>query len=353
MMGSIIHLGDLDTSDETLRLVSFATIMDEDLPPVDWLVEGLIANGDRVILFGEYGSFKSWLLLHLGLHLADGRKWLDEFEVPHAKKVLYVDEEMNERTLRRRIKQLAGGTGLEAEGVEFQALSLAGVTFDQSGATRLLKALDTSGFNPDVIIVETLRRVLIGSENDSEAIGKFWRNVEPIRQAGKTLIISHHMRKPSGRPGPDRSRDRASGSTDILAGPDTGFAIEKVQQRLITIECVKSRNAEEPRTFGVLVQNTDQGNSVELRFDGYRSGSEVRALEKERATNLILEYFNIEEHSIQATPGNLKQYLKEKGISEKTFERAWKTIKLSEKVEKVSGRLWQLREKYRCNVEAA
>ncbi len=39
-----------------LPLISFEQIMEEPLPPIDWLVEQLIAQGDRVMFYGEFGS---------------------------------------------------------------------------------------------------------------------------------------------------------------------------------------------------------------------------------------------------------------------------------------------------------
>jgi hypothetical protein len=55
-----------------LPIVSFATIIGEPDEPVDWLVKDLIVNGDRVLVYGEPGAMKSWLLLDLSLHLAQG-----------------------------------------------------------------------------------------------------------------------------------------------------------------------------------------------------------------------------------------------------------------------------------------
>ena len=53
---------------------------------------------------------KSWLLLHLAVPLAAGQKWLGQFDIPTAKEVLYIDEEMNARTpVRRRIRELVMG----------------------------------------------------------------------------------------------------------------------------------------------------------------------------------------------------------------------------------------------------
>src|SRR5262245_58098274 len=98
-----------------LPLISFERIMAEELPPIDWIVDGLIAQGDRVIVYGEFRSMKSWLLLHLGLSMAAGRPWLGNFGITSPRPVLYVDEEMSERTLRRRVKRLGQGAKLGTE----------------------------------------------------------------------------------------------------------------------------------------------------------------------------------------------------------------------------------------------
>jgi RecA-family ATPase len=90
-----------------LPLISFERVMADDAPPVAWLVDPLIADGDRVVVYGEFGAMKSWLLLDLSLHLAAGHPWLGKFPIPVAKRVLFIDEEMNERTLRRGITSCA------------------------------------------------------------------------------------------------------------------------------------------------------------------------------------------------------------------------------------------------------
>ena len=131
-----------------LPLVSFEAIMGEPLPPIEWLVEGLIADGDRVVLYGEFGSFKSWVLPSLALHIAAGRAWLGKFPIPQSKQVLYIDEEMHQRTLKRRIQRLAHGAGLSSEQLPLRTLSRHGAYFDRSGVLRLLGGLNASGFEP-------------------------------------------------------------------------------------------------------------------------------------------------------------------------------------------------------------
>src|SRR5215467_11652791 len=105
--------------------ISFDEIMQQPVPPVDWMVEGLIAVGDRVVIYGEVASMKSWIALDLGLDIAMGRQWLGSFVVPKARPVLYVDEEMNERTLWRRVRRLGEGAGPAVTTVSAEFLSRA------------------------------------------------------------------------------------------------------------------------------------------------------------------------------------------------------------------------------------
>ncbi len=332
-------------------LISYETIMQEELPSVDWLVTKLIANGDRVVLYGEPGAMKTWLLLHLAMHIAAGQSWLGQFEIPQPKAVLYIDEEMNQRMLRRRIKRLRINTKAQVETspqvLPFRVVSQPGLRFDGDGAQLLLQALKNSDFDPDVVIVESLRRVLVGSENEAQAIAEFWRNVEPIRQAGKTLIISHHMRKPSPH-GVNQSRYRASGSTDVLAGADTAFAIKRVTDRLLEVKCDKSRNAEEEQGFGVKFEDKNTDSPVEMRFDGYRAHTGMSTTEEARATTLIIEFFNSACERI-ADQREMKTHVMAQGISERTYQRAWGQVRQSDRVTKKRRRKWQLVEQ---NVEA-
>lgn len=51
-----------------------ATTLRDPLPPVNYLVDPLITAGSRVMVYAEWASYKTFLLLHLALHLAAGRE---------------------------------------------------------------------------------------------------------------------------------------------------------------------------------------------------------------------------------------------------------------------------------------
>ena len=236
-------------------LIAYKEVLDKDLPPLVWDVEPLISRGDRVVIFGEFASLKSWLVLHMALHVGAAVDWLG-FKVAEQRRVLYVDEEMNERTLRRRVKRLGQGAGLVEE-APVQFLSRAGVRFDAHGAQALLIYLAKHHFAPQVIVVEALRRVLVGDENESRDMAQFWRNLEPISRDGTTVLITHHMNKPP-QMGKRAARYRASGSTDILAGSDASFAVERVGPDTAKLTGIKARDDVELAPF--LVRLDDKGD---------------------------------------------------------------------------------------------
>jgi hypothetical protein len=319
--------------------------MREALPPVEWVVEPLLAHGDRAVIYGEFASGKSWLLLHLGLQIAAGTPWLEHFKVERARSVLYIDEEMNERTLRRRVKRLGLGMEAEESPLPFRTLSRVGIRFDATGAKRLLDALEASGFDAEVIIVEALRRVLVGSENEAVDVGGFWRNAEPIVRMGKTLIVSHHMRKPNMNGG-DANRHRASGSTDILAGADTAYAIQRLAKDAILIEGVKSRESEEHGVFVASMMADDPEGPVSMRFEGTRE----EFVEGERKSSLALSV--VLRHLTGATgpvpTDEILRQLELQGIARRTGERVLTILAKNGRLVRARRGFWQLAEPARA-----
>ena len=45
-------------------------------PPTKWLVENIIRNQGKVVLFGKYGSWKSMLAMDMAYHIAQGQDWM-------------------------------------------------------------------------------------------------------------------------------------------------------------------------------------------------------------------------------------------------------------------------------------
>lgn len=319
---------------------SYGEIIRDPLPPVEYDVEPLIARGARVLIYADPGVGKTWLGLDLGLSLAAGRKWVGQFPVPSPRRVLYIDEEMGSYPLERRIHRLGAGAEI-ADSVPFWVLSRPALVFNEAGVSHVLSACDGQGFNPEVIVVDSLRRVLVGSENDAEAVVAFWRNTAPLYK-DRTLVIIHHMKKPSPLGGND-SRYRASGSTDLLAGADVAFAVTRAHGDGMLIECVKSRYGIEPPPFLVsLYDETDDG-SIVIRYDGSRADAHAETTAANRAETLIVKYLSDRPDSTAST-AEIKNHLSDVGVRDRTAERVLSALRKARRLERPEGKrgCWRL-----------
>lgn len=320
------------SSPDPLNLVSLADHLSRPDTPIPWIVDGLLVEGERSIVFGEAGSQKSWLLLDMAVSIATGEDWLGHFKVPTAREVLYVDEEQSERLLNKRLKQLVHGrTTPPSPSAPLKTLSHKGVRFTKDGAQGLLAKLSGGGFDPDVIIVEALARVLDGNENEVEDVSAFWRHLEPLRQAGKTLIFSHHMRKPSAM-GSNAARDRMRGSTDLLAGTDSAFAVEATREdgkvRSVTVGCAKFREAEAPASFEAeLLDLPNPSGAIKWQFKGQvQAGSAPTQPQTKKQQAEVLILTALLKAGTSLSTANLKMEAGNVKISESMVEEALRNL---------------------------
>lgn len=187
-----------------------------------WLVDGWIGKGDACLLFGEWGSGKTYLLMHLALCLGSGTFFFGA-KVPRCR-VLYIDQEQSLDNANYRLNLLINGhssfTDSHVHYVNQPALTIT----DKTGPGLALLAEEY-----EVVIIDSLRSVLPGDENRAQDIRALWNALMPLKQAQCTVILTHHMNKEATTP--QALRNRASGTTDLLAGADTGLALQCVDER--------------------------------------------------------------------------------------------------------------------------
>ena len=250
--------------------------------------------------------------------------------MPKPRSVLYVDEEMTEHTIRLRVKQLVAGEQIPTDNIEFQVASREGVLLTEMGGKILLERVWKADYRPEVIVIDSMRATLVGSENEQEDVIAFWRAVEPILKAGITVIVTHHMRKPREE-GLDSVRYRASGSTAIISGSDSAWAVTRHGQAPIaTVEAIRIRLAKEPPPF-----------TVEFTFDGEEGPVRaIRGLPPEevssggRAITLILDTLGVG----PTTTAQLRAACEAESIPVRTAERAIASLQQQDRIIKGGGK---------------
>lgn len=207
-------------------------------PPPRWLVKGLLQADSLVLLTGTYRSFKSFIALDIALSLASGRPVLGnpDWKPVEPQRVLYLC-----------------GEGSADLGVRYRAYTKA----------RLTGSIDRCGFiddvpqisdftDPefvaladahDVIVIDTLARVTVGIDENSNAdMGTVVATLDGLRKgrpADKplTVIVVHHTGKNGQEP---------RGASALAAAADTILLSTRIDKHTAALTIHKQKAAATP-----------------------------------------------------------------------------------------------------------
>lgn len=179
--------------------VDIAALMASPPEPPNWLEEGVIAEGVYYGLTAAAKAGKSILTYWMAGHWALGRSALDHTRTFDPKTVLYLDFENGPYWLHTQLSKMGfpSTIGDKLKVVQFPAL---GALNTPKGAEELHRLVDA--YKPDVIVIDTISRTVVGDENSSSMWLDFYRYaITPIRQARPdvTIIRLDHTGKDEAR----------------------------------------------------------------------------------------------------------------------------------------------------------
>jgi hypothetical protein len=198
------------------------------------------------MLVGPPGSFKSFLAIDWALSLATGLPWNERAIKPS--RVIYALGE-GKASLLKRIHAWQHFKQLSRE-EENQLNANFRVTFDvpqlaiPRETTRFLDDIAQDGFNPTVLVIDTLARSYVGkNENDPMDAGIWVESVDRLRQCGMTVLVLHHTKKNT------EFGLSYRGTTAFLGAMDTSFVLERNPQDYkgyAKLSCNKQKDHIEP-----------------------------------------------------------------------------------------------------------
>lgn len=256
----------------------------ENLPDPTWLIDDILVADTLCVLYGPWGSYKSFIALHLALCLASGMAFFGRAVV--RSDVLYIAGEGAGGIKKRvaawknhhKIKRIPG----------FRVVPVAVNLLEKAEAKRLVRtvldAQKADGFNPKLVIVDTLHRAMPGGdENTAKEMGIVITNGAIIQHdlGGCTLMPVHHsgkdfekgMRGSTGLPGASdtilrQTRDGTSNRCMLLVEKQKDG--EDGQEHHIiskVIDLPPSANGK-LRNSLVLIENTDPPTKEGSRLIG-------------------------------------------------------------------------------------
>ncbi len=219
--------------------------MDRDPPPpTKWIIEGLVPEHELVLLFGKAFGGKSLFSLQTGLHAAAALTFLPlptgaGFQIPRPLRVLYVDEEMGEPLLWKRVRLMRSGRPeFNAPEVleRFRVVSRKGLRLDDEARLELLRREISQfpGGAADLVFFDTLRRMHAAAEKDSDLMAQVMGTAIALGEDfGCATIPIHHSKK-----GPQDDdgdwREAARGSGDLIAASQAIIGMLKTGDCLFT-----------------------------------------------------------------------------------------------------------------------
>lgn len=224
--------------------------------PVDWLVEGLIAKGDVVMLLGEPNSGKSMIAQSIASAVVrqDEVLWQTYLMHPGTAKVIYVDEENPTDVVYRRLKAF-GVAGYEDR---IRYLFHQNVRLDRN-ADCLYD--ECAAFKPDLLVLDSLVRLHSKDENSSSDMAVLYNDaIKPIaRELGVAVLLLHHSSKTDST----SSYKRGRGSGELTASPDVGLDIRVQGDNKFNLVTYKTRRAAKANGTGFAIVEDDKGLRIQ------------------------------------------------------------------------------------------
>jgi len=182
-----------------------------ELPPVEYVIDGIIPAGALVLLSSREKSGKSLMVIDLLMSIATGESFLDREATPGP--VVYLSLEDNLRDVRARTNTRLDGL----RDVPFSVLpadgSLPDVRFNLQDSASLESLVGMiREYELVAVGIDNLRESHQLAENDSDAMSPLLRSLRQVaHETNCAIVLTHHVAKGSGE---------ARGSTAITASAD-------------------------------------------------------------------------------------------------------------------------------------
>lgn len=202
------------------ELPDFESLQDalEDLPPLDPpLIEGVLRQGQKMLVVGPSKAGKSYALMQLAIAIAEGGRWFG-WQCAQGK-VLYVNLEIAKATCYNRFDEIykaMGKTPRRASDIKVWNLRGSAIPMDKLAPKLIRRALKEHFI---AVIIDPLYKIITGDENSADQMAAFCNQFDRVcTELGCAVIYCHHHSK--GIQSNKRSMDRASGSGVFARDPD-------------------------------------------------------------------------------------------------------------------------------------
>ena len=206
------------------------------MPPVDWLVDGVLTRHGFSVIYGAPGTGKSFLAIDMAMSIAHGKLWQERPTMRGG--VLYIAGE-GVGGLGKRVKAWRLYRG--AEGLGDMVVLPTAVNFrENEQIEKLLRTIDSLGKRFSCVVVDTVARALLGGEENSATdMGLFVGACDAIKaHCGCALVAIHHSNKSSSA-----GINAMRGSSALGGAADTVINVQR-DDDVVTVTMEKQKDAD-------------------------------------------------------------------------------------------------------------
>jgi AAA domain len=249
--------------------VTAADLMASELPPVRWVVRGVLPEG-VTLLAGKPKLGKSWLALGLCVAVAAGGVALGTRQVELGD-VLYLALEDNRRRLQKRLDKMLCGPA--PKGLE---IATAWPKLDEGGVEALRAWLRE---HPDarLVAVDTLAKIRPRTRGQNVYQEDYAALEELLPLAAEhevAIVVVHHTRKMAAAD----PLDEISGSTGLTGGVDGVLVLKRDRGKADAVLLVDGRDIEEPAEYALKWDAEIAGWTIVGDAEEYRMSEERKAI---------------------------------------------------------------------------
>lgn len=180
-----------------------------------WLIWGLLPHNDVGYIYGNPGSYKSFLTLDMACHVASASKW-NGIDVDYPGMVLYIAAEGgSEMHLRKKAWRIQTGQDNSALHILEASVMINNALERQELKSAMHEVERITGMKHVLVVIDTFSKCFQGNENEAEAMRSFITGCEDIRDSfnGCTVLFVGHTGK----------GDKGSMRGSSVAMADCGF----------------------------------------------------------------------------------------------------------------------------------
>lgn len=241
---------------EQQKLARFPILGIPDLitrPRPGWLIKTLLPAADLIVLYGESGSGKSFIVTDLALALARGVSWRGLHT--RQARILYVVAE-GSGGYALRLQAYAAHHRITLDGIPFGIITAVPNLTKAEDVAAVAASVKAWG-GADLVVIDTFAQVTAGAnENAGEDMGIALANARAIgRAAGGTVLLVHHSGKDAAR--------GARGWSGIKAAADAELEVVRLDNGARVLRTTKQKDGRDDGSWGFTLADVWLGDDEE------------------------------------------------------------------------------------------